>query len=372
MGKKQSVLVVDDSSTVRRLAELALLKGGYEVFTAENGDVGFEIAKREVPSVILVDFIMPKMNGFQLCKKIRADSTLSTVPIVLITSMGKDVGQGFKNKIGISHHLQKPFDSGTLTKTVREVLEQNRTTSHDHSEHTPSAENLRCDLPDDSSSDNVQNTTAQESQPSMNVDSPLSESISTDLKHYLGQELSVLLKGTIIQALKETNLVQSSRRILSGELTYISAADVIKIASMVGMSGKLSVLTNDFNSETYLEKGRISFASISRPGCRTYFEELILRDSKSNQSDILSALCESRGSSLVAGGILLDRGLVSEDELIGYYRQLAEETVRHTFAATSGHFYIEDIPLPPELTRIKPEDRKSILSAEQLESFNKG
>jgi hypothetical protein len=174
----------------------------------------------------------------------------------------------------------------------------------------------------------------------------------------------------MIQALKETGLVQSSRRILSGELMYISSSHVIKFACMAGISGKLSVLTNDFNSEIYLENGRIVFASISRSGYSTSLEELILKDRTSRQRDILTALCESRGSNLAAGGILLDRGLVTEDELIGYYRHLSEEAVRHTLTSNSGHFYIEDVPLPPELMRIKPENRVTILDEKQLESLN--
>jgi len=122
MQKKQSILVIDDSQTVRRLAELVLSEEGYEVITANDGDDGLKMAKGKMPSLIIVDFIMPKMNGFQFCKNIRSDESLNEIPIVLITSKGEDVGKGFDEKFGIIQYLKKPFETETLTKTVEYAL----------------------------------------------------------------------------------------------------------------------------------------------------------------------------------------------------------------------------------------------------------
>jgi len=65
------ILVVDDSPLVRKLAEISLQEAGYEVYTANNGEEGLKIAETVKPDLILVDFIMPKMTGSQLCKLIR-------------------------------------------------------------------------------------------------------------------------------------------------------------------------------------------------------------------------------------------------------------------------------------------------------------
>ncbi len=418
MQKKQSILVIDDSQTVRRLAELVLSEEGYEVITANDGDEGLKMAKEQKPSLIIVDFIMPKMNGFQFCKNIRSDESMNEIPIVLITSKGEDVGKGFDEKFGIVQYLKKPFETETLTKTVEEALAGCREASQSDLEETagdrvPAYAAVEADthtktpgpkitLPTetpfieitsdkpsetgeqteeiihhDNSFVNIQNTednaqgetcpeqpssehsgVTENSRPA--ADSPvapvyavLQENIKSEFRHYFGQELTVLLKNAMVQSLKETDLVKSSRRILSGEVMYISINDVMQYISISGISGKLSVLTDAFNSEIYLEKGQIAYASISRHNHRACLEELILKDGHPEKDEILSVFSEARGSSLRAGDILIKRGLISVEELTDHYSRLSENAVKETVSATSGYFYIEDVPLPGELQDIK-------------------
>jgi CheY-like chemotaxis protein len=320
------------------------------------------------------------MNGFQLCKNIRSDSLLEDIPIVLITSKGKDVGQGFDEKFGIARYLQKPFENDVLIKTVKEVLpvreEESEAISETDSqaplqtdalpkdvpslentstEVTPSGDQPMETLPSDTSFAGTPEAElpAPEKEPATPVYANLLENVEKEIRYYFGQELAVLLKSTVVQALKETDLVRSSRRILTGEVTYISVADILQLISMSSLSGKLSVLTNNFNSEIYLDNGLIAFASISKPGYRTCLEELIVKDGKIRRSDIRSVFSEARGSNLAAGAILLERGLITEDELTDYYRLLSEDAVHQTLSAASGHFYIEDVPLPREIQSIK-------------------
>ncbi len=485
MGNDKTILVIDDSPTVRKLAESILLKEGFSVYTAEDGDEGLQIARKAVPSVIIVDFVMPKMNGFQFCKNIRSDSILGDIPIVLITSKGEDVGRGFDEKFGIVRYLQKPFEADALIIIVKEVLEGREKELPGHSEnpskeeserainHTaaesqapvtengvlsdipfieinttgltlsnvPSGEEYLADvamkdslysegadsqiepmdaysvneeaklkvphheyiLPSDVSfveinsvesvyaiadnkaahvpDDQLSNAPVIEPPPDetapvesstaayaaaapeniLHADDKHYESVHADVKElvekefrqYFGQELSVILKNTVIQALKETDLVRSTRRILSGELTYFSVANILQFISTAGLSGQLTVLTEEFNSEIYLEEGQVAFASISKPGYRNCLEELILKDGKPGRNEILAALSEARGNSLRGGNILVEKGLITDDELTGYYRKLSEAAVQQTLSASSGRFYIEDAPLPVEIRRTK-------------------
>ncbi len=459
MGNNKSILVIDDSPTVRRLAELVLSQEGYNVFTAEDGDSGLRMAKDEVPSLIIVDFIMPKMNGYQFCKSIRSDSILNDIPIVLITSKGGEVGKGFDDKFGIVQYLQKPFEAETLTATVKEVLSErgkssvadvqetvkevllekgkssgaevqeavnmNKSSSEmsfvditpgeyknienamtassrempeplyaqvdnhpgngDSSDSPLSAEqpespHLQDVLQSNSSfidvssdkpfkpkkaaiSENIpvthsagENTieTPANTPPAGNGDNqpgnaPIHENISKEFRHYFGRELTMLLKSTMIQTLKETDLVRSSRRILAGELMYISVPDLIQFIGNTRLSGKLSILSDNFNSEIFFESGQVAFASISKPSHRTSLEELLLQDGKCPQSELHTALSGSGGSCFTAGNNLIEKGLLTEDELADYYRRLSEDALQNTLEATSGHFYVEDIPIPSEI-----------------------
>ena len=381
MNSKQTILVIDDSQTVRRLAELVLSEEGYDVITANDGDDGLQMAKEKMPSLIIVDFIMPKMNGFQFCKNIRSDSALNNVPIVLITSKGEDVGKGFDEKFGIVQYLQKPFETETLTKTVEEALAGREEKPEGTSEETAAEKVLQTPpgknpMPEDTpfvkitATKNVQaddhaatalpseaplDAPCEKDEPVAPVYAVLQENIKKEFRHYFGQELAVLLKNTMVQSLKETGLVRSSRRILSGEILYISVSDILKFISMSGLSGRLTVTAYNFNSEIYLKEGQISFAAISRHAYRTCLEELVIKNGDPRKGEILSALSEAGGNSIRAGGILLDRKLITEDELTDHFRHLSEDALNQTLSAVSGHFYFEDVPLPGELKDIKLE-----------------
>ncbi|MGC9045775.1 MAG: hypothetical protein C0186_05325 [Thermodesulfovibrio aggregans] len=118
----EKILVMDDSPLVRKLAEVSLQEAGYEVYTASDGEEGLKIAEQIKPDLILVDFIMPKMTGSQVCKLIRENETLKDIPIILITGKGETVGQALIEKYGILDYFIKPFKSEELVEKINQVL----------------------------------------------------------------------------------------------------------------------------------------------------------------------------------------------------------------------------------------------------------
>ncbi|KAF0180547.1 MAG: transcriptional regulatory protein [Nitrospirae bacterium] len=119
---KGKVLVIDDSPIVRKLAEMALVDDGYQVVTAENGEDGLRLAEEIHPSLILVDFIMPRMSGYQFCQLVREDQTLKDIPIILITAKGDDVGRKFSERFAVSDYFIKPFKSEALVDKVNSIV----------------------------------------------------------------------------------------------------------------------------------------------------------------------------------------------------------------------------------------------------------
>jgi DNA-binding response OmpR family regulator len=87
MGKK--VLIVDDNETVRTLLRMSLRKSQLEVLEASDGEKGFEIANTEKPDLIISDVLMPKMDGFEFCRKVREQSSIPTVPFIFLTSLAE-------------------------------------------------------------------------------------------------------------------------------------------------------------------------------------------------------------------------------------------------------------------------------------------
>src|SRR5579859_4912018 len=97
MSKK--ILIVDDSNTVVMMQRMVLAKHAYEVVTANNGEDAIGIAVREKPDLILMDVVMPKMDGFEACKRIRQESSIQSVPIIMVTTRGEivNVEKGFES-----------------------------------------------------------------------------------------------------------------------------------------------------------------------------------------------------------------------------------------------------------------------------------
>ena len=116
----KNILVVDDDDEIRDLLEFDLAQSGYEVDTANNGLLGLEKALSNRYDLILLDVMMPKMNGFDVCKNIR--KAKSTVPILLLTAKGtiNDKTEGFE--CGADDYLIKPFDIQEVLLRVRALM----------------------------------------------------------------------------------------------------------------------------------------------------------------------------------------------------------------------------------------------------------
>src|SRR5512140_2670880 len=117
-------LDIDDSPTVQRLIEMILSEHGYRVVLASDGEEGIAKARAERPAVILVDFVMPKMNGFQVCKTLKEDPAFKDTPIILVTSKGDKVGSKFVDTLGITEYFTKPFQPEELLAKIREVIDK--------------------------------------------------------------------------------------------------------------------------------------------------------------------------------------------------------------------------------------------------------
>jgi chemosensory pili system protein ChpA (sensor histidine kinase/response regulator) len=113
-----TVMVVDDSLTVRKITSRLLMREGYQVILAKDGVDALEQLVDVLPDVILSDIEMPRMDGFDLVRNIRADARLRSLPIVMITSRTADKHRNYALEIGANHYLGKPYDEVELLGLV--------------------------------------------------------------------------------------------------------------------------------------------------------------------------------------------------------------------------------------------------------------
>ena len=116
------ILIVDDSPSqlmgIRRIVE----KLGHEALTAEDGAAGVEAAKRDLPDLILMDVVMPNLNGFQATRSITRDAATKHIPVVLVTTKDQDTDRVWGMRQGAKAYLTKPFGEDELAELIARYL----------------------------------------------------------------------------------------------------------------------------------------------------------------------------------------------------------------------------------------------------------
>jgi len=121
----QKILIVDDEAHIRMLIEQTLEEledEGVEFLTAENGEIALEIIQKENPKLVFLDVMMPKMNGMEVCRRVKKELELSNVFIVLLTAKGQELDRQRGQEVGADVYMTKPFDPEIILSKAKEVL----------------------------------------------------------------------------------------------------------------------------------------------------------------------------------------------------------------------------------------------------------
>ena len=119
---RKKILLVDDSNTILMMEKMILSKYPYDLVTASDGDEAVEKALRERPDLILMDVVMPRMNGFEACRRIREDESIGDTPIIMVTTRGEvdNIETGFES--GCNDYVTKPINGPELIAKLQNYL----------------------------------------------------------------------------------------------------------------------------------------------------------------------------------------------------------------------------------------------------------
>ena len=121
----QKILIVDDEAHIRMLIEQTLEEledEGVEFLTAENGEAALAIISEEKPQLVFLDVMMPKMNGMEVCRRVKKELGLNNVFIVLLTAKGQELDRQRGQEVGADVYMTKPFDPEIILSKAKEVL----------------------------------------------------------------------------------------------------------------------------------------------------------------------------------------------------------------------------------------------------------
>jgi len=118
---KKKILIADDETGIRLIVGRILDKD-YVVLEATNGEEAVEIAKGQKPDLILMDLIMPKMDGYAACSQIKADPATKGIPVVILTAVGHELNKKFAAEMGAEAYITKPFSIQGLIDVITPLL----------------------------------------------------------------------------------------------------------------------------------------------------------------------------------------------------------------------------------------------------------
>jgi len=121
--RKKKILVVDDQKHIVRLVQITLEKAGYEVVTAYDGVEALEKVEQEHPDMLVLDVMMPRMDGFEVLQRLQADPRYQQIPVIMLTAKAQDadIFKGWQS--GVSSYLVKPFNPRELLTFVQRIFQ---------------------------------------------------------------------------------------------------------------------------------------------------------------------------------------------------------------------------------------------------------
>jgi CheY-like chemotaxis protein len=320
----ESVLVIDDSPTILKVVQLVLTKAGYQVRTAEDGERGVELARAAPPDLILLDFVMPRMNGYQVCRALAEDEALKQVPIVLMSAKGDQVGERFIKVMGIVDYITKPFSPDAITAVVAHTIDKYNRASATEVEPVVTASppesavadgaTLVSDPPLEDAGTRAQALAAVRELVARAIGPKLAGNGETEqatraAADALGDELLVGMFKTARELCPE--LAMGEGAVLSGDLRVVPLAEVLQLLHLQAQSGTLAVTRAGARADVYFREGKVELAQTAGTSEEFLLGRFVVAErlmSREDLDDFLASRAETAASG--TGGRLLGAQLV--------------------------------------------------------------
>jgi DNA-binding response OmpR family regulator len=368
----EHVLVIDDSPTITKVVQLVLTKGGYRVSTAADGEQGLVAIRGERPDLILLDFVMPRMNGYQFCRELTADAKLRDIPVVLMSAKGDQVGERFVKVMGIVDYITKPFSPEAITAVVQHTIgKYGAPGAEDENPSLVTGE----DLAATDEADRVQARTAALAQ----LRAALSDGVSTRVAALLrlaelaesaesaqdkdakvstdAPSISAAIRNALddqalAQMLGEIDLGLFAEGIpgLRGDLRVVPLAEVLQLLDVQEQSGVLTVERSGARVNMYFRRGRVDQAIADGVPDEFLLGRFVVDGEWVSRTDF-EAFLESRGhhtGARLIGQQLVKLGHLAEADLKTCLVRQSSELIYEILRWRHGRFrFAAGMELPP-------------------------
>ena len=361
------VLVIDDSPTITKVVQLVLTKAGYQVQTAADGEAGLDAVRTQRPALILLDFVMPRMNGYQFCRELNADAKLRDIPVVLMSAKGDQVGERFVKVMGIVDYITKPFSPEAITAVVQHTISKyNPTRPEETNPSLVTGEDLAAT--DDADRVHARMTAlgALRSQLSDVVSAriaalfQLAQSSQQDPDSAVATDAAAIAEATR-NALDEVTLGRMLSSIdlglfgentpgLRGDLRVVPLAEVLQLLDAQEQSGSLTVERSGARVDIYFRRGRVDQAVAEGVPDEFLLGRFVLDAELMQRGDFESFLESRNPNQRLIGQQLVKLGLVSEQDLKACLTRQSSELIYEILRWRHGRFrFAAGRELPPHV-----------------------
>jgi len=367
-----TVLVIDDSPTILKVVQLVLAKAGFQVETASDGESGLEAARRVGPDLILLDFVMPKMNGYQVCRELAQDEKLRDIAVILMSAKGDQVGERFVKVMGIGDYIPKPFSPEAITAVVQHSIA--KYSKRPPTEHTKPLLKASIDELERTKTDAAameaderrreQSLAELRRHVSALVATPIADHLRlaaeagdgnvvandtiAELIHAALDESAV---AALIEGLEPVIAAGASGPSLRGDLRVIPIAEVLQLLEQQQQSGVLRVSRGEATVEISFRDGQIELATAAGVAEEFLLGRFIANAELMNESDLESFLESRAPGSRLMGAQLVKLGYLTDDQLRSALADQTRELIYEVLRWRFGTFrFRRTQDLPPAAT----------------------
>jgi len=119
---RKKIVVVDDEVPIARMLKIRLEANGYSVFMAHDGKAGLELVHKVRPNLILLDLVLPVIDGFKVCRMLKFDNNFKNIPIIMLTARSADESRNLGQQLGANAYMIKPFEPEVLLKKIEDLI----------------------------------------------------------------------------------------------------------------------------------------------------------------------------------------------------------------------------------------------------------
>jgi DNA-binding response OmpR family regulator len=344
----ETVLVIDDSPTILKVVQLVLTKAGFYVTTASDGDEGVDAARRQRPDVILLDFVMPKMNGYQVCQALHQEEALKDVPVVLMSAKGDQVGERFVKVMGIVDYITKPFSPEAITGVVQHTITKHKKPGDNQAALLPVPTPEEAASAAQAAIEARRGALAQLREglsraAAAAVLAGAGETAALDgddvaswiAKGLTGETLELML-GELRAAAPE--LTGTSEAALAGDLKVVPLAEVLMLLSQQEQTGILGITRSAAQLELHFKAGKIMLGTAAGLSEELLLGRFILDNNLMTRADLDQFLKTRTGATTLLGSQLVKMGYIKAEDIKQAMRQQTCELVYEVLRWRSGKF----------------------------------